>query len=252
MKRIVSGIMVVVWLATIVGGCQTGEPLDAKSRNAAQVTDCTVYETAWMVDSEPSRAAVLNSNLQQRGMAAIVDSLTLWGYSYRQNNSIAVVAAGPSSESYPGDANPQDLTKSRPDPVLPAEWTERDTLIWQVFENPAADSGIHTAVFTIVHHGSSASAFIELNVATQNPTFIRGMILSDSGWVVNDEALTGLWSDFASCMALASARCLIGCLLSGPGYLLCLVSCEGWAATFCMLGAGIRSIWKSITNSGGD
>ncbi len=242
MKKIISGIMIVVWLATLVGGCQSGNQVPNKVAEP-QSSAIESGNSKIMVDPSQEKHSILMANLALPAVANFTDTLEAQGYGYRENNSVILI------ENHYDDEWRDAVQPANTDQSLKRSPNRRiigaDTLVWQVFENAALDSSKHTAIITGYHEGQVKSVFVEANVTVENHSLIRGMVLDGNGSTMDDPLVFGFWTNWGTCVAVATARCLVTCGLSGPLYLHCLAGCEGWAITFCAIGAYLTCL---ITN----
>jgi hypothetical protein len=240
MKRIVSGLMMAVYVLTMVAGCnQAPSTGNGDLEQTAGNSDDEAQKT-WVLEDGSAKQSLLNANIMSPQVAAFADTLASWEYSYRPQNSVVMIATIFDEASSADIPNLPKKYPDYPDSVRKNLLAEQDTVVWQVFENAVFDSSKHTAVITGYHNGSTASIFVEVDVTTGNPTLIRGGVLSDSGWTIDEPLVLGFWGDLGSCMLAATARCAIKCLFGGPAYLQCLAGCEAWAASYCTVAAVFR------------
>ncbi len=223
MKRAVSWIMIVIWTLTIVVGCQQ-KSTEIRSDDLAATSEIETTDKATMLDGAPL-ATALTGNLLLPSVAAFVDTMQNWGYTYRQGNSIVVTHDRYRSVFVEelGDDVPatKALDKERPSCGYFSQFAGSDTLVWQVFENPAYDSSIHTAVISAYRDGRVNSAFIEVDLSAGVPSFIRGGMLTGDGEVVDSVFAKTAWEDYSICVGACCATAMIACILSGPGWPAC-------------------------------
>jgi hypothetical protein len=236
MKRIVTGLVMAVYVLTMIAGCNQAPSTGNSDLKQTTGNSDNEAQKAWVVEDGAVKLSLLNANMTSPQVAAFADTLASWGYSYRPQNSMVMIATVLEAAS---SADIPNLQKMYPDSVPKNLLAKQDTVVWQVFENAAFDSSKHTAVITGYRNGRTASIFVEIDVSTENPTLIRGMVLDDSGSTTNDSLVYSFWSNLGTCMALQTLKCAFRCLFSGPAYLQCLAGCESWALVWCIIGAYI-------------
>ena len=234
MKRIVCGLMIVVWLGMLVGGCNQTD----RSTNQTNGNQVTAQEKARvLIDESQEKTAILNGNLALPDVAAFVDTLQSWGYDWRPGNCVVFI-----QPSYYRDIDWQSSenngivsAKARPEQVGYVE--PADTVVWQVFENAQRDSTKFSAIVTGYNNGRTNSAFVEVDISSDSLNFIRGTTLRSVDWSMDDPMAKGFWKAFGTCMLLASIRCAFNCLYAGPAYLQCVAGCIGWSSITCAAAA---------------
>jgi hypothetical protein len=238
MKRIVSGLMVVVFTITMIAGCNQS-PL-AVNADLKQTTTNSDNEAqrAWILDDGSAKQSLLNTNMTSPKVAAFVDTLASWGYSYRPQNSMVMIATFFDEAS---SADAPALQKNRADSTKGNKWADQDTVIWQVFENAAFDSSKHTAVVTGCRGGKMASIFVEIDVSNDSLNLIRGWVLGDSS-SVSPEQFSGIWGDYGKCVTLCCAAAAVLCILSGHGWIACWTT----GCLTCYASCALRSIFTAI------
>lgn len=219
MKRVISGMMIMVWILTTVSGCDQNSTEIMRS-DTTQASSTVDSDKVSMLEGEV-RAAVLAENLLVPNVASFVDTLTNWGYAYRQINSLVFVQNHYGRVMLP----PTGVTDKAVPDCSYITLLSADTLVWQVFENAAGDSTLHTAVLSAYRDGEVQSAFLEIDVASPELEFVRGGMLTTGGEVIDGQYARGLWHDYSVCLMACCAACAIGCLLSGPGWPACTAAC---------------------------
>jgi hypothetical protein len=102
MKRIVSGLMIVIWMITLVTGCDQKTTETKESGSVEKSIDVDANYTTQLEGK--MLVTVLSANLLVPDVATFLDTLANWGYSYRQSNSYVLVqnhyrrTAGPADD----------------------------------------------------------------------------------------------------------------------------------------------------------
>ncbi|MCX6832144.1 MAG: hypothetical protein NT028_08440 [candidate division Zixibacteria bacterium] len=220
MKRIVTGLVMAVYVLTMIAGCNQA-PSTGNS-DLKQTTGNSDHEAqkAWVLEDGSAKQNLLNANLTSPQVAAFADTLARWGYSYRPQNSMVMIATVLDAAS---SADIPNLQKMYPDSVPKNRLAKPDTVVWQVFENAAFDSSKHTAVITDYRDGKKASIFVEVDVSTDSLNLIRGWVLGDS--TMTPPQFNKLWQDYGKCVLVCCSACAVYCLFSGPGWVACWCTC---------------------------
>lgn len=244
MKRLVCGAMIAVWLTSLLTtGCEQQTTQVSHGIIAADPDASEESLEKTQVLASDLAAEALADNLSLEVVSAFVDTLESWGYIYRQSASLVMIR-----ERYRRATVPEDevVNKVCPEGAFFYEHAGSDTLIWQVFENAVADSGLHTAVLTICSEGESQSVFMEGDVSTSNLQFVRGGILQPNGELSDSVMARDLWKDYSECVLACCAAAAVLCLLTGPGWPACTAAACLDCYPGCIVGVAVIVILNSL------
>ncbi len=243
MKKLICGVMIAVWITALVTGCDQQTTQISRGMIADESDAAVESLEKTQVLASDLAAEALAENLSLKAVSAFVDTLENWGYTYRQSASLLMIRDRYRRATVPEE---QVVSKDRPDGTFYYEHAGSDTLIWQVFENALADSGLHTAVVTIYSEGQSRSVFMEVDVSNSNLEFVRGGLLQPNGELSDSIMARNLWKDYSECVLACCAAAAVLCILTGPGWPACTAAACLDCYPGCVVGVAVIVILNSL------
>jgi len=238
MRKLISWAMIVVYLATLIGGCSSQEPQsDRIIDNAVQEIPPEGYKL--LIEDNAEKRAVLMANLELPDVVMLRDTLEAEGYSYRETNSIVMIQNNYESvwrEDFEEITNESSNLKPSPNGAYMYNLVSADTVVWQVFENAACDSSLHTAVITLYHNGQNLTVFAELDVSTPETALLRSALIVDGTYTPNGPETQGV-KDVLKCIHGCCKACKYLCVLLGSAWEQCESTCCAACGIGCVIGA---------------